>query len=55
MNSSIWHIDGTLIGTFNPGPNGAGSNSNNSVLCISESSWTGASLSDGLVSYPGKN
>ena len=40
-------------GTTTPGQSEPGSNSNGGVLHIPESSTTGASLSDGLVLYPG--
>ena len=53
-NSSISPIDRTLSGATTPGQSGPGSNSNEGVLCIPQSSSiTGVSLSDCLVSYPG--
>ena len=53
-NSSIWPIDKTLSGATNMGQSGAGSDSNEKVLHISQSSSiTGASPSDCLMSYPG--
>ena len=53
-NSSIWLIDGTLSFATTRGQSGPGSNGNERVLCIPQSSSiTGASLSDCLVSYPG--
>ena len=45
-------IDGILMGTSPPGQSGPGSNSNERVLHIPQTSGIGASLSDGLVSYP---
>ena len=53
-NSSIWPIDRTLSGATAPGLCGPGSDSNKGVFHIPQSSSiTGASPSDGLVSYPG--
>ena len=53
-NSSIWHIDRTLLGAITPGQSGPGSDGNEEVLCIPQStSITGASPSDCLESYPG--
>ena len=50
--SSIWLIDRSLSGATTPGQSGPGSNSNEGILCISESSsFTGATQSDCLVSY----
>ena len=46
----IWPIDRTLSGATTPGESGPGSYGNEGVL---PSSRTGASQSDGLVSYPG--
>ena len=52
--SSIWAIDKTLSGTTTPGQSGTGSDGNEGVLHIRQSSSvTGTSLSDCLVSYPG--
>ena len=52
--SSIWPIDGTLSGATTSGQSGPGSNGNEGVLCIPQSSSiTGTSPSDCLVSYPG--
>ena len=52
--SSISPIDRTLSGTTTPGQRGPGSNGNEGVLHISQSSnITGASPSDCLESYPG--
>ena len=46
-------MDRTLSGTTTPGQSGPGSNGNEEVLCIPQSSSiTGASPLDGLVSYP---
>ena len=52
-NSSIWPIDRTLSGASTPGKSGPGSNANEGALHISQSSKTGASPADGLISYPG--
>ena len=53
-NISIWPIDRTLPGATTPGESVPGSNDNEKVLCIPQSSSiTGASPSDCLVSYPG--
>ena len=52
-SSSIWPIDGTLTCTTTLGQSGLGSNCNERVLHICQSSRTGASPSDSLVSYPG--
>ena len=50
--SSIWAIDKTLSGATTPGQSGPGSNVNEEVLCIPESSSiTRASPSDCLVLY----
>ena len=51
LNSSIWPIDGTLIGTTTPDQNGPGSNANKRVLCIPWRSSNGTLQSDCLVSY----
>ena len=53
LNSSIWSIDGTLIDITTPGQSGPGSNDSERVLHIPQSSRTGTSPSDGLVSYSG--
>ena len=48
-NSSIWPIDRTLSGATTPGQSGPGSNGNEEVFCIPQSSRiTGASPSDCL-------
>ena len=52
-NSSIWPINRTLSVATTIGQSGSGSNGNEEVLHIPQSSRTGASLSDCLVSYPG--
>ena len=53
-NSFIWPIDRTLSGATTPGQSGPGSNGNERVLHISQSSSiTEASPSDCLMSYPG--
>ena len=51
--TSIWPIDGTRTGTTTPGHSGPGSNGIESVFHILQSSRTGASLSNGLMSYLG--
>ena len=52
-NSSIWPIDRTLSGATIPGQIGPGSDSNEGVLRIPQSSSIiEASTSDYLVSYP---
>ena len=52
--SSIWPIDRTLSGATTPGKSGPGSNGNEEVKSISQSSSiTGTSPSDCLVSNPG--
>ena len=53
-NFSIWPIDGTLSGATTPAQSGPGSNGNEGVLCIPQSSCnTGASPSDCFGSYIG--
>ena len=53
INTSIWPIDRTLLGTTNPAWNGLGSDGDEEVLRIPQrSSITGASPSYGLMSYP---
>ena len=52
LNSSIWPINGTLTGVTTPCQRGPGSNSNEEVLHIFQSSSTEFSPSDSLVSYP---
>ena len=53
-NSSIWPINRTLSGATTLGQSGLGSNGNNGILNIPQnSSITGASPSDCLMSYPG--
>ena len=50
--SFIWSIDRTLSGTTSQSQSGPGSNGNEGVLCISQSSHiTGALPLDCLVSY----
>ena len=52
-NSSIWSIDRTLSSATTPGQSGPGSNGNEGILRILQSSSiTEASPSDCLVSYP---
>ena len=51
-NSSIWPLDKTLSGGTTPDESGPGSDGNEGVLCIPQSSSiTGASPSDCLMSY----
>ena len=52
LDITIWLIDVTLTGTTPLGQSGPGSNENEGVLHIPQSSRTGASPSNGLVSYP---
>ena len=49
---SIWPIDGTLIDITILGRTEPGSNGNDRVLHNPQNSRTGASSSDGIVSYP---
>ena len=52
--SSIWPLDRTLSGATTPNQSWAGSDDNQTVLRIPQSSCiTGTSLSDCLVSWPG--
>ena len=52
-NNSIWPIDRILSGAPTPGQSGPGSDGNEGVLCIPQStSITVASQSDCSVSYP---
>ena len=51
-NSSIWPIDRTQSDATTPGSSGPGSDGNEGLLRIPQN-ITGASPSDGLVSYPG--
>ena len=52
--SSIWPIDWDLLSVTTPGQSWLGSNGNEGVLYIPQSSSiTGTSLSNCLVSYPG--
>ena len=53
LNISFWPIDGTLTNTTTPGQNRPGSNDVHGMLHIPQSSKTGASPSDNLMSYPG--
>ena len=50
QNWSIWHLDGTLTGTNNPGQSGTGINDNEKIFHTPESFRSEPSLSDGLVS-----
>ena len=52
--SSIWLIDRNLSGSTSPGESGPGSDGTEGVLCTPPNSTiTGASLSNFLVSFPG--
>ena len=52
-NSSIQSTDRTLSGAITPGPSGIGSDSNEGILHIPQSSrFTETSQSDCLMSYP---
>ena len=52
--SSVWLIELALSGATTPGHSGPGSNGNERVLCIPQSSSiTGTSPSDCFVAYPG--
>ena len=51
LNNSIWSIDGILTDTTTPDQSGAGSNDNEGILHIPQSSMTGAIPSSDLVSY----
>ena len=54
LTSSIWLIDRNLSDATNLSQSGSGSDGNEGVLRISQSfSITGASPSDGLISYIG--
>ena len=54
VKTSIWPIDRTLSGATTPGQSGPGSNGNEEVLRILQSSRIiGASPLDSLVSYTG--
>ena len=53
-NSSIWTIDRTLSGATTPSQSGPGSDGNEGLFHIPQTSGiTGASLADCLVSYSG--
>ena len=53
-NSSIWAIDRTLSGATTPGKSESGSDGNEEIQCIPQSSSiTGATSSDCLMHYPG--
>ena len=51
MNSSLWPIDWTLTGTATLSKSGPGSNGNEGVLYIPQSSRTGALQSDTVWSH----
>ena len=46
MNNFVWPRDGTLTGTTIPDQSGPGSNDNEGLLHIAQSSRTGTVLSD---------
>ena len=50
LTISIWPINGNLTGTTNPDQSGPGSNGNEGLLHIPQSSKAGAMPSDGLMS-----
>ena len=50
--SSIWPIDKTLSGAATPGQSEPGSDGNEGVLSVPQSSSIGTSPLDCLVSYP---
>ena len=50
LNNSVWSTDGTSTDTAIPGQSEPGSYAHERVLHIDQSSKTGASSSDGLVS-----
>ena len=50
--SFIWPIDRTLSGATNPGQSGLGSNSNEGILYIPQSSSITEASPDCLVSFP---
>ena len=52
-NSSVWPIDTTQTGATTPGQSASGNDGNEGVQHIPQSSRTGASPSDVLVSNPG--
>ena len=51
-NSSIWPIDRTWSGATILGQSGPGSDGNEGVLCIPQSSSITGALMDCLISYP---
>ena len=53
VNSYVWSIDGILTSTTTLSQSESGSNDNEGVLHIPQSSKIEASPSDDLVSYPG--
>ena len=53
VSSSIWSIEGTLIGTTTLGQRRSGSNGNEGVLHIPQNSKTGASQWEDLMLHPG--
>ena len=53
LNNSVWAIDWKQTSTTTLGLFGPGSNGNDEVFHIPQSSWIGASPTDGLVTYPG--
>ena len=54
-NSFIWPIDKALLDATTLGQSGPGSDGNERVLHIPQSSKTGALPSDCLMSYPGSD
>ena len=52
-SSSMWPIDRTLSGTSTPSQSGPGSNGNELIPRVSQSTNTVPSPSDGSVSYRG--
>ena len=53
LSSFIWTMHGTITGTNIPSQSGPGSNGNEGLLSIPQSSWAVTSPSDGLMSYSG--
>ena len=51
--SNVWSIDGILSDATTPGQSEPGSNGNERILHIPQSSKTEVSLSEDLMSYPG--
>ena len=53
LHFSSWPIKGTLTNITTPVGSGPGNKSSKEILHIPQSSWTGISLSDSLMSYSG--